>query len=144
VTDVRACYPSIDAGVVVDRLLGIGVSLESAAEIGSWLRAFRDDGVEGLPVGPTASAVLADAVLSVGDDAIRSTGASHLRWVDDVVIFAGEHRTGTRALDALRRSWRDVGLDPHEGKTAIMTGRDAMATLTAGRHVVSLAPAALR
>jgi hypothetical protein len=144
VTDVRACYPSIGADVVVDRLLGVGVSLEAAAEIGSWLWAFREDGVEGLPVGPTASAVLADAVLSLGDDAIRSAGASHLRWVDDVVIFAGDHRTGIRALDALRRSWRGVGLDPHEGKTAIITGRDAVATLSAGRHVPSLASAALR
>jgi hypothetical protein len=132
VTDARACYASIEADVVLGRLLHLGVPPDAAAEIGSWLRAFRDHGVEGLPVGPASSALLADAVLSVGDDAIRPTGVPHVRWVDDVVLFARDGRAGLRALDALRRSWRGIGLEVHEGKTAILTGPDAAAALTAG------------
>lgn len=131
VTDVRACYASIEADVVLGRLLDLGVPPDAAAEIGSWLRAFRDLGVEGLPVGPASSALLADAVLSVGDDAIRPTGVPHVRWVDDVVLFAKDGRAGLRALDALRQSWRGVGLDVHEGKTAIFSGPDAAAALMA-------------
>ena len=60
-------------------------------EIASWLRAFRDAGVDGLPVGPVASAVLADAVLAAGDDALR---------VDRCEL----HPLGGRRRDLRRRS----------------------------------------
>jgi hypothetical protein len=141
VTDARACYPSIEAGVVVTRLRTLGIAEDLAAEIGSWLRSLQDRGVQGLPVGPAASSVLAEAVLAVGDDAVRSTGTAHVRWVDDVVIFAPDRLTGIRALDALRRSWQCVGLDLHEGKTAILTGHDACAGIP-GAHATSSMPAA--
>jgi len=144
VTDARACYPSIRADVVATRLLGIGVPPEAAAEIASWLRAFRDVGIDGLPIGPPPSAVVAEAVLSAGDDAVRSAGAAHVRWVDDVVIFAADRWTGIRALDALRRGWRDVGLDLHEGKTAILTDPCALARVARARTASSLPPRTLR
>ena len=86
VTDVRECYASIVPKVVQDRLASLGAPPEIATDVGSWLRVFRDAGVAGLPVGPEASAVLADAVLLAGDAALRVEGIAHLRWVDDVII----------------------------------------------------------
>ena len=119
VTDVRACYPSISPSVMTDRLRALGAPETCVHEIGSWLGVLRDVGVEGLPVGPVASALLADAVLSAGDDAIRATGAAHVRWVDDVAIFAPDARTRTAALEALRRVWASHGLELHDGKTVL-------------------------
>ena len=75
---------------------------------------------EGLPVGPIASAVLADAVLAAGDDAIRVTGTAHVRWVDDVAIFAPDARTRAVAFEALRRAWASLGLQLHDGKTVLL------------------------
>ena len=71
VTDVRECYGSITSRVVEQRLRAIGAPEDGIDEVRSWLRAFREAGVDGLPVGPVASAVLADVVLAAGDDALR-------------------------------------------------------------------------
>ena len=121
VTDVRDCYPSITAAAVAARLRALGAPAATANEIGSWLRTFAGEGVSGLPIGPLASAVLADAVLSRGDAAIRVTGVDHLRWVDDVAIFASDRRTALRSLDALRESLSVVGLELHDGKTMVFS-----------------------
>ena len=119
VTDARACYASISSIVLTRRLTALGAPETCVDEIASWLRAFDDVGVEGLPVGPAVSAVLADAVLSAGDEAIRDVGAAHVRWVDDVAIFAPDARARTDALRALRRSWASFGLELHDGKTVL-------------------------
>ena len=117
VTDVRECYASIGPKVVQDRLASLGAASDIAREVGSWLRVFGDAGVVGLPVGPAASAVLADAVLSAGDAALRVTGVAHLRWVDDVVIAAPDRRSAALALDRLRGAWAALGLEAHDDKT---------------------------
>jgi hypothetical protein len=120
VTDVRECYGSIASWVVEQRLRAIGAPEDGIGEVRSWLRAFREAGVEGLPVGPVASAVLADVVLASGDDALRRVGASFVRWVDDVVIFASDRRGRGAALDALRAAWASLGLEMHELKTVVL------------------------
>jgi hypothetical protein len=127
ITDVRDCYPSITPAAVKARLQTLGTPAAAADEIETWLRAFAGEGVDGLPIGPVASAVLADAVLSTGDEAIHLPGVEHLRWVDDVVIFAPDRRTGLRALDALRGSLSAVGLELHEGKTMVFSDPEAVA-----------------
>jgi len=142
VTDVRACYASISPIVLARRLIALGTPESCVDEIASWLRAFAELGVEGLPVGPAVSAVLADAVLSAGDDAIRGAGAAHVRWVDDVAIFASDARTRTEALLALRRSWGSFGLEIHDGKTVLFD--DPVAGDMCARTASDAHPRALR
>jgi hypothetical protein len=125
VTDVRACYPSISESVTMDRLRALRAPVARVVEIGTWLSVFRDAGVDGLPVGPAASALLADAVLSAGDEAIRLTGATHVRWVDDVAIFAPDPATRAAALEAVRRALAGLGLELHDGKTLLFDDTDA-------------------
>jgi hypothetical protein len=120
VTDVRACYASMDARVVADRLRSLGADDDRVGEIVSWLHAFSELGVDGLPVGPSASAPLADVVLAAGDDVLRASGAGFVRWVDDVVILASDRRTRAAALDDLAQAWAGVGLQMHEGKTVLL------------------------
>jgi hypothetical protein len=129
VTDVRACYASISPGVISDRLRALGAPEHCVDQIDAWLRVFRDVGVDGLPIGPVASAPLAEAVLIAGDDAIRAAGAAHARWVDDVAIFAPDARTRAAAFDALRRAWHSLGLEVHDGKTLLLD------TSAAGVHL---------
>ena len=130
VTDARECYASIGLQVVQDRLASLGARPDVVGEVGSWLRAFGEAGVIGLPVGPKASAVLADAVLLAGDAALRSAGVTHLRWVDDVVIASPDLRSAVRALDRLRQAWGTVGLEIHDGKTLMMNRDDSGALPT--------------
>jgi hypothetical protein len=129
VTDVRECYASIDPSVIARRLRILAAPSARVDDIASWLGAFRDAGIDGLPAGPAGSALLADAVLAAGDDALRSTGASFVRWVDDVAIFAPDRRARAAALGTLRDVWASLGLEIHEQKTLLLDDpRDVMAS----------------
>ena len=74
-------------------------------------------GVEGLPVGPHASAVLANAVLAQVDRTLRDAGVEHLRWVDDVVLSGVDVAA---ALSVFRTALASIGLRANETKTRIV------------------------
>jgi hypothetical protein len=116
VADVRDCYGSISPDTLA-ALLG-----PEAAHAVAFLRRLHDQGVRGLPIGPEPSAILANAVLSEADRAIRGTGARHLRWVDDLVLWG--RRTDVRhALGALHGVAVRMGLELHETKTRLLADR---------------------
>lgn len=126
VADVRRCYASIGPEVLSARLLGLGGPPEVVARLRDLLERMGEDGVVGLPVGPAPSAILANAVLSVVDEHLRGAEIPHIRWVDDVVAFAGGRRRALAGLDALRRGLDEVGLEPHPTKTAVLLDPDAV------------------
>jgi Reverse transcriptase (RNA-dependent DNA polymerase) len=136
-TDVRACYASIAPDVIAGRLRMLGAPPAQVEEIASWLRAFGDAGVHGLPVGPVGSALLADAVLAVGDHALRTTGAGFVRWVDDVAIFAPDRRARASAIGTLREAWGSLGLEMHERKTLLLDDPRDMTAVAATSNVSS-------
>ena len=133
VADVRDFYRSIGAASLTSALLGIGVSYDDMAKVLTIIGWFREDGVQGLPIGPEPSAVLANAMLTVADGDLRAAGTPHLRWVDDVVAFAIDTPHAVRATDALRRSLESCGLDIHNGKTRVIADpAEARAVLIPG------------
>jgi hypothetical protein len=119
--DVRDCYPSIRPGPLRQRLQALDAPAEAIDEVEAWLRIFADHDIRGLPVGPATSAVLAEAVLAAGDQALRSAGVPYVRWVDDVAIFAAHRCQAVAALDILLEAWGDLGLAPDETKTGLHT-----------------------
>jgi hypothetical protein len=114
-SDVRRCYRSIGPTAVERGLRRAGVDAGTRHSIARLLGAFRGAGIEGLPVGPWPSGVLANAVLAVADDAVAAEGATIARWVDDVVIAGGPNEVA-RAGAAWLRALHDLGLLEHEGK----------------------------
>ncbi|HEU4864929.1 MAG TPA: RNA-directed DNA polymerase [Actinomycetota bacterium] len=117
IADVRRCYASISPSTV-ERVLGeLGVG--SASEVGAFLSRLERAGGRGLPVGPQASAVLANAVLASADEALRAAGVAHLRWVDDVVIAAAGPSDAERAIAVLGDAVAGLGLRLNERKTRI-------------------------
>ena len=119
--DVRRCYASISPSTVVRALDDLGIA--SAGEVGAFLARLERSGGRGLPVGPEASAVLANAVLARADDALRAAGVEHLRWVDDVVIAADDPR---RAIGVLADALAGLGLRLNEAKTRIVAAKRAV------------------
>src|SRR5262245_18775047 len=113
--DVRECYASIRDPA----LAAVGVD----GELWSFLRALRDRGVEGLPIGPDPSAILANGVLAIAGWRARAAGCRPIRWVDDVVFAAAGRRSAWLAFDAWRRSLEELGLEANEGKTRSAVGR---------------------
>jgi len=119
IADVRRCYASISPSTV-ERVLGeLGVG--SASEVGAFLSRIEHAGGRGLPVGPEASAVLANAVLARADEALHAAGVAHLRWVDDVVIAAAGPTDAERAVAVLADAVAELGLRLNERKTRIGT-----------------------
>lgn len=113
--DVRRCYASMSPSIVGDTLHRAGVG--TACELEAFLAGLERLGVEGLPVGPDASAVLANAVLAHVDRALREGGIEHLRWVDDVVLAGAD---AAAALSIFREALAAIGLHPNESKTRIV------------------------
>ncbi len=133
--DVRSCYASI-APAVVERqlqLLGCG---EDASSVRVVLERLSELGVLGLPVGPRASAVLANAVLARVDEEIADAGALHLRWVDDLAVFPGDRDPG-RVLGRVAEALHHLGLSLAAEKCSIGT----LEATRFGRSLLRPAPA---
>jgi Reverse transcriptase (RNA-dependent DNA polymerase) len=113
--DVRRCYASMSPDMVGDALRRAGIP--TACEVQGLLAGLEGVGVEGLPVGPDASAVLANAVLAQVDRTLREAGVEHLRWVDDVVLSGVEAEA---ALSVFRAALASIGLRANETKTRIL------------------------
>jgi Reverse transcriptase (RNA-dependent DNA polymerase) len=120
IADVRDCYGSIQDRPIGSYLRDAGAGADEVAAILDLIGAFQDEGVVGLPVGPPPSTVLANAVLSVVDEALVAAGLRHVRWVDDVVVFAPDPRGARAAIDLLRRSLAKVGLELNDAKTRVI------------------------
>ena len=131
VADVHDCYGSISPETIA-ALLG-----SEAAHAVDFLRRVNERGVRGLPIGPDPSAVLANAVLSEMDRAVRSTGARHVRWVDDVVLW-GSRGDVDRALLALDVVATRMGLALHQGKTRLLADRDEARAIALGTQDSSI------
>jgi hypothetical protein len=116
--DVHRCYGSIDVAAVASRLRGL--SRRDVAALLRLLGRFEDEGMQGLPIGPEPSAILANAVLAGVDEALRRTRVRHVRWVDDVAI-AGDDAGSARAVDAAAEALASVGLTINERKTRIVS-----------------------
>ncbi|MEA2557236.1 MAG: hypothetical protein QOG88_774 [Actinomycetota bacterium] len=114
--DVVRCYDLIAPEVVGAALEASGASHADGEEIVRLLRLLRDAGVEGIPVGPDPSAVLANAVLAAVDETLRRDGFRFVRWVDDLVISGpGSRDLGAGEL-AVESALARIGLTSNAAK----------------------------
>ena len=116
-TDVKDCFGSITPVVVESALVRVGCHPGESTAVGSVLSRLSEQGVRGLPVGPPASTVLANAVLVGVDRSLR--GRPHLRWVDDILVFCVDMKEAFRTLSRLRRELATVGLQIAPEKTSV-------------------------
>lgn len=120
ITDVAACYASIEPEVVARRLRASGAPGPRVESLERFLHDLGERGVPGLPVGPSPSALLANLVLAAPDEHVRAAGLRHIRWVDDVIVFAPGRRAALRGYDAFRRALDELGLHPNPRKTVLL------------------------
>ncbi|HEU4354410.1 MAG TPA: RNA-directed DNA polymerase [Actinomycetota bacterium] len=120
VTDVRDFYGSVSPPVLAGALHGVGCGAADVRRAVDVVRRMSGHGVRGLPIGPEPSAVLANAVLVAVDRGLASAGFRHVRWVDDLVVFAPDARGAGTALDVLTRALARLGLRPAPEKTRVL------------------------
>jgi len=131
-TDVRDCYACIGPALVRSELEAIGAPGAEALE--GFLAALAGEGIRGLPVGPDPSAVLANAVLSHVDRALRREGIDHLRWVDDVVLAASDPGRARQGLELVRRALGELGLRVNADKARVVAHPGRVAFEVSGGH----------
>lgn len=140
IADVHECYASIRDDVLERRLRGLGASPREIRPLRRLLDRVHEQGIRGLPIGPEPSAALANAVLGRVDRALEGARVRHVRWVDDVWMFAENERSAATALRVLEDALLEVALSPAPGKTRLV-GPDAIAECVRGER---LSPAGAR
>jgi hypothetical protein len=115
-TDVEDFFPSVSPDAVARALLASGVSRRDAAEAAAMLDGWGSLGYRGLPIGPPASAVLANAVLRSVDDAV---GVPFVRWVDDYLAIVGTEGEAGGVLERIDEALAGLGLSRSSRKTRV-------------------------
>lgn len=115
--DIRSCYPSITADVVEQALLDQGFDSRDITSLVHLLRELPLVGApKGLPIGPEASAVIADLVLDAVDQAFAESEFAHLRYSDDSFIFVPNGASPDAAHETYRQALGAIGLQPNSEK----------------------------
>ncbi|HET9723470.1 MAG TPA: RNA-directed DNA polymerase [Actinomycetota bacterium] len=134
VTDVRDFYGSIAPPVLARALDRVGCGAMDVRRAVDAVRRMSVHGVRGLPIGPEASAVLANAVLVAVDRDLASAGFQHVRWVDDLVVFTPDPAGAGAALEVVTRALALLRLRPAPEKTRVV---DDARSLVLGTTVAS-------
>jgi len=90
--------------------------------ISKLLRQFADGNSYGIPVGPAASRLIADAAIDDVDQLLRAEGATFCRYSDDYRLFCTSYRDAYDKLARLAEVlYRNHGLTLQQHKTSIVT-----------------------
>lgn len=134
IADVHECYGSIRDDVLERGLRGLGASPREIRPLRRLLDRLHEQGIRGLPIGPEPSAALANAVLGQLDRALERARVRHVRWVDDVWMFAADERSAASAMRVFEDALSEVVLSPATEKTRLV-GPDAIAECVRGKRL---------
>lgn len=124
--DLTACLDSIDHRVLEQFLRGIGVEPEVCQLLlqllQHWTAHDPDSPVyagHGIPQGPMASGMIAEALLRHFDEQKGGEDVQYLRYVDDIHLFATDEEALRRFLIALDLASKKIGLFPQSSKIGL-------------------------
>lgn len=117
--DVANFYGSVTPSVVHASLRRAGAERDDATTAADLVDGWGSDGCRGLPIGPSPSALVANAALVPLDEALG--GLDFLRWVDDVLVGTPENRVD-ETLDRLDEALDAIGLRRSAAKTSVTSG----------------------
>lgn len=102
VTDITDFYNQIYLHRLNNGIEAADQGLKATADdIEKFLSMLNERSSQGVPVGPAASIVMAEAVLIDVDVFLRDQGVAHTRYVDDFRIFSNSPRQLQQALERL-------------------------------------------
>jgi hypothetical protein len=128
-TDIAAYYLSIERGKLFATLLERGCHETDVLVLMSAYSTWSErTGLQGIPIGPEASAVVGNFYLIHVDEALATSGLIHLRYMDDFVILSRQADDGLEVLD---RELSRLQLRRSIEKTTLFNGSgEASACLT--------------
>ena len=122
-TDIANFYPSIRLERLKVILSTQGVGDHVVESLSAMLCDWREASAGGLPIGPKASHILAEAALIDADATLIERGIDFVRFVDDYRLFAPDAATAERWLGMLAGILEAEGLALNRAKTSISAVR---------------------
>lgn len=117
--DIASFYDRVNIHRIQSTLLDVGVDTKLVKKIDDLLLLWSKKDSYGIPVGNTASRILAEAALIDVDNYLMSEKINYVRYVDDYRLFAPDLVTAQRWMNLLTtRLFRD-GLMLNTGKTKL-------------------------
>jgi reverse transcriptase-like protein len=115
--DIADFFGSVSPESVDRALADAGVAQSTNDHIVSLLRLWSKGGAKGLPVGPNASKILAEAVLCRTDRLLQAQGVEFVRYVDDFKLIAPDRATAESHAQILAAVLDENGLKLNADKT---------------------------
>lgn len=100
-TDISDFYNQIYLHRVGNVIDSVGAPAGAGREIESFLSRLNNKASQGIPVGPAASIILAEAILLDVDQFISNHHVEHVRYVDDIRIFSDSEEQLSDILEDL-------------------------------------------
>lgn len=123
--DIAGYFENISIGLLRSDLSRIGCPADCVALIAECLNQWSRCPDRGLPQGVMASDILAKLYLEPFDSRIRRQNFKHMRYTDDLRLFASTKEEALRALVVVTRILRERGLTLQSIKTQIRATADA-------------------
>jgi len=102
ITDVSDFYNQIYLHRLQNSIEAANAAHKSlASDIEDFLLALNNKASQGVPVGPAASVLMAEAIMIDIDTFISQCGVAHTRYVDDIRMFSDSEATLSQALEKL-------------------------------------------
>jgi hypothetical protein len=120
VTDIAGFYENIDIDRLLSDLRSLGAPSDDLGLLSKCLKRWASQRQKGIPQGYTASDILAKVYINPIDRALRNEGIDHLRYVDDLRIFAESKRAARLAIRRLTQLVSSRGLNLQSAKTEIL------------------------
>jgi hypothetical protein len=115
--DLTNCYGNLGADRVASALERCGVSTWQREYLRQLLSFWQSPDGLGLPIGPNASRILAEAVLLQIDTRLQDAGIDYIRFVDDFRLFAEDERSALFGLQTVADAAASQGLWLNANKT---------------------------
>lgn len=127
-TDIADFYAGVSHEGLGHALCEAGVPEKRVASLRRFLGAESQGDAEGLPVGPTASHLLAEACLSRVDRMLLDKGYAFSRYVDDYRVFVDDRGAAVSAVLALTEYLHETfGLGIQDSKTKVSETTELLA-----------------
>jgi hypothetical protein len=92
--DIRDYFPSVTTALLAKVLGALPIPESSVRFLLQWLQHLHDySGVHGLPIGPDASSVIGNVLLSSADECIAEYHTDFMRYMDDTWVFLEDPRS---------------------------------------------------
>lgn len=124
-TDISGYYENIDISKIVTELKNIDIPGTITDQLSACLNKWAGPRRRGIPQGYSACHLLGELYLDSLDHNLKSEGFVHLRFLDDIRVFAATEHEARKALHRITILLRERGLNIHTSKSKVMRSSEA-------------------